>query len=496
MNTANQDTYATIDLGSNSFHMIVARYDNQKVVIIDKLREMVRLAGGLDKHGVLSDAAMQTGIDCLEKFGQRLNEIPSSRVRVVGTNTLRKARNGKEFLIKAQTAIGHPIDIISGREEARLIYVGVANTIFNDEQKRLVIDIGGGSSELIIGHGYEPILTESLYMGCVTTTQQFFSDGEINSKKMRKAILFARQELEAVELLYKLESWELAYGTSGTVRAIHDVIDEKGWSDNGITLNALKKLKDQLIEIGSIDQISLTGLNNRRAPVFVGGVAILIGCFEALEIDCLNVCPGALREGLLYDLLDRDEENDVRNQTVNSLATQYWLDTKHTERIRTTANTIFQHVKDDWKLNHTDQRVLSWSCDLHTVGLRIAHSQYHKHGAYLIANSDMAGFSNQEQLRVANLIRFHRRKLILDEIHNHTASDNDSQLYLCIILRLAVLLHRSRSQDPLPEFNVIAENGTVSLQFPAEWMANHPLTVADLETESNYLQQIKIQLKF
>lgn len=496
MDTTNQDTYATIDLGSNSFHMMVARHSNDQLVIIDKMKEMVRLAGGLNEQQLLTDEAIENGISCLEKFGQRLKEIPGSNVRVVGTNTLRQARNGGLFLTKARAALGHSIDIIAGREEARLIYVGVANTIFNDKHKRLVIDIGGGSTEFIVGKGFDPLLTESLYMGCVNTTRRFFDDGEINNKRMRKAILFARQELESVESIYKREGWKIAYGTSGSIGAIQQVLTENGWSDSAITLPALKKLKEKLIDIGHVDKIELPGLTNKRIPVFAGGVAILIGCFEALEIDDMSVCHGALREGLLYDLLGRRQEKDIRNESVKAMAAQYTVDTDHTERVKNTANILFKQVKKDWSLNKPDNKLINWSCELHTIGLRVAHSQYHKHGAYLVTHSDMPGFSKQEQAQLASLIRFHRRKLNQEDLQACNQGSNERMTCLYIIMRLAVLLHRSRMQDPLPEIKLAVDDKDLQLAFPENWLAEHPLTETDLETEAGYLDNIGIKLNY
>ncbi len=496
MDTTNQDTYATIDLGSNSFHMMVARHSNDKLVIIDEIKEMVRLAGGLNEQQLLSEEAIENGITCLEKFGQRLKEIPSANVRVVGTNTLRQARNGGLFLTRARAALGHSIDIIAGREEARLIYVGVANTIFNDKHKRLVIDIGGGSTEFIIGKSFDPILTESLYMGCVNTTQRFFANGEITGKRMRKAILFARQELETVVSIYKQEGWKLTYGTSGTINAIQQVLTENGWSDSGVTLSALKKLKDKLVDIGQIEKINLPGLTAKRIPVFAGGVAILIGAFEALEIQELSICHGALREGLLYDLMGRRQEKDIRNESVKAMAAQYSVDTDHTGRVKNTANLFFKQLKKNWNLSKSDNKLINWCCALHTIGLRVAHSQYHKHGAYLVTYSDMPGFSKQEQAQLADLIRFHRRKLNKEEMSLHSQENNGKTNSLCIILRLAVLLHRSRVQDPLPEITLSVDDKTLKLVFPKDWLQEHPLTETDLETEAGYLENIGIKLVY
>ena len=489
-------TYAAIDLGSNSFHMLVARYDQDKVVIIDRMKEMVRLAGGLGRDNKLSDKAIADGISCLEKFGQRLADIPNSNVRIVGTNTLRKARNSKDFIRQARTALGKPVEVISGREEARLIYVGVANTIFDQQHKRLVLDIGGGSTELIIGRGHQAILTESLYMGCVNTTHQYFADGVINTKRMRRAVLFARQELEAVELLYKLESWDLAYGTSGTVRSIQEIITGLGWAKDTISYEALKRLQQHLIDIGHIDKLDFTELNTRRLPVFAGGVAILTGLFEALELKELHICHGALREGLLYDLLGRSQDKDIRDETVKAMASQYTLDTGHTAQVRDTAAVLFKQVAKNWNLSKSDKKILHWSAELHTIGLRVAHSQYHKHGAYLITHSDLSGFSRQEQSNVACLIRFHRRKFNLEELKLMLTGDEETIIRLCCILRLSVVLHRSRSPNPLPEIQITAEEKKISLTFPKEWLASHPLTETDLETEQSYVETIGYQLLF
>ncbi|MCG8325962.1 MAG: Ppx/GppA family phosphatase, partial [Thiotrichales bacterium] len=281
----NPDTYAAIDLGSNSFHMMVARHNDEQLVVIDKMKDMVQLAAGLSEDRMLSEEAMDRGVSCLERFGQRIHELPRLNIRAVGTNTLRQARNGALFLSRARQALGHNIEIIAGREEARLIYIGVANTMFNDSDNRLVVDIGGGSTELIIGRGFDPILTESLYMGCVSMTRRFFADGDITAKRMRKAVVFARQELESTQTIYKKAGWQLAIGSSGTSIALHAVVTGQGWSESGITRDALEQLMQDLAKTGHIKDLRYEGLSERRTPIFVGGAMIMYAIFEALEIE-------------------------------------------------------------------------------------------------------------------------------------------------------------------------------------------------------------------
>ncbi len=309
--TSNSESpfFAAVDLGSNSFHMVVAKYTDGRIQIVDRMKEMVRLADGLDEQRNLDDATVERTIACLERFGQRIHEIPIRHARAVGTNTLRQARNSAAFLSRARRALGHRIEIIAGREEARLIYLGVAHTVFKEGEQRLVVDIGGGSTEVIIGRDFQPQLTESLYMGCVSMTQQFFADGKITAKRMRKAILFARQELEAIEISYRRAGWESAIGASGTILSINKVLNAHGWTQGGITPAGLEQLREALIKAGETSNIKLNGLSANRKPVFAGGVAVLSGLFEALGIDEMAVSDGALREGLLHELIGRDQQH-------------------------------------------------------------------------------------------------------------------------------------------------------------------------------------------
>lgn len=491
------EPYAAIDLGSNSFHMIVANYTDGRLQVIDRIKEMVRLASGLNEQNELSEESMQLALACLQRFGQRINEIPATNIRAVGTNTLRQARNGDFFLSRAETALNHPIEIIAGQEEARLVYQGVAHTNYDETSKRLVIDIGGGSTELIIGHGYDIFRMDSLYMGCVNMSQRFFDDGQIKAKKFNKTVLYARQELETIETIYKKKGWDITLGTSGTITTIRDVVQAQGWCDSGITAAALSKLVDALIAAGNSEAINFEGLAKRRQPVFASGVAILLGIFEALNLEKINTSDGALREGLLYDLIGRMHNEDIRDKTITDVCQRYGIDTEQADRVKATAENFFHQSRSEWQLNEKDDlKLLQWSALIHEIGLSIAHAQYHRHGDYLVTYSDLAGFSRQEQNKLAKLVRCHRRKFPLEEFATIPEAARLNLIRLGILLRLAVVLHRSRSNRELPEIRIQTQTNKIHLCFPADWLASQPLTLVDLQTEQEYLQAAGFKLTF
>ncbi len=495
--SALEESYAAIDLGSNSFHMVVANFVDGHLQVIDRMKEMVRLASGLNSEKDLSEESIRQGLECLQRFGQRIKEIPTTNVRAVGTNTLRLARNKEVFLSQAYEALGHPIEIIAGREEARLIYSGVAHSTYDETNKRLVIDIGGGSTELIIGRGYDTFQTESLHMGCVNMGQQFFEDGKIKSKRMRKATLFAMQELESISNLYKSVGWDYALGSSGTILAIRDIVQSQGWCDSGITASALVRLTELLIAIGDSEALNLEGLSERRKPVFASGTAILLAIFEALGLGKMNVSDGALREGLLYDLIGRTHNEDIRDKTIAAVANRYNIDIQQANRVKDTAKALFDQVRVSWQLDEKiDSKILMWGAMIHEIGLSVAHYQYHKHGAYLTANSDLAGFSQQDQKKLAMLVRGHRRKFPTEEFQSIVASTKASLMKLCVLLRLAVVLHRGRTALDLSKITVNANKDSIDLIFPVNWLEQHPLTLLDLNTEQNYLQATDIRLSF
>jgi exopolyphosphatase/guanosine-5'-triphosphate,3'-diphosphate pyrophosphatase len=491
------DAVAAVDLGSNSFHMLVARPGGGEPVVVDRLREMVRLAGGLGKNKRLNRKSQERAVECLRRFGQRLNHMAPGTVRAVGTNTLRKAQNAAEFLEVAEEALGHPIEVISGIEEARLIFLGVSQSLPRPATRRLVLDIGGGSTELILGRRFQPLKMQSFYMGCVSISKRYFAGGLIESDSWRAAELAARQELAPVQAAYRDLGWEQAVGSSGTVRAMASVARAQGWSEEGITLSSIKRVRDELLAAGTVDRARLVGLSQDRRPVFPGGVVILLAAFKALGIRKMRTADGALREGLLYDLLGRIREEDVRDRSVIGLADRCHVDWQQAGRVECTALSCLNQVEEGWNLSGREERyMLAWAARLHEIGLDIAHSHYHKHGEYLIEMTDMFGFSQREQKLLSLLVRAHRRKFPVQLFHELPEKHARTAVRLAILLRVAVVLHRSRSPEPLPEYTLSAGKRSLTLRFPEGWLDEHPLTRADLEQESAYLKAGKFKLGF
>lgn len=489
---------ATIDLGSNSFHMIVVQIDAfGQVTILDRLREPVRLGGGLDAKGNLSLDAQQRAVDCLRRFGERIRDFPSENVAAVGTNTLRLTKNSREFLHRAEEALGHPIAVISGREEARLIYLGVAHSLAKDQQgKRFVMDIGGGSTELIIGQGFEPLHLESLRMGCVSSTLAFFPDGKLVKACWDKAITAALLELRPIKAAYRAIGWESATGASGTIRAVKKVIQQTGLAPYGITLEHMYRVRDMMIEAGHIDRLKLPGLSEERKPVFAGGLAVLIAVFEALKIDRMLVSEGALREGLVYDRLERYQHDDIRDKTVRAWQQRFQVDQGYAAAVHLTALNLFNRCRDDWKLPDHLAKLLAWAADLHELGLAVSHSSYHKHGGYLLEHADLPGFSTEEQRWLSVLVRTHRQKISSKLFGLLNVEDYQNALYLCVLLRLAVLLHRSHKEvAPRIERLRVGKN-RVELRFADDIRAKKPLLLADLEREQVFLKAVKVELVF
>jgi exopolyphosphatase/guanosine-5'-triphosphate,3'-diphosphate pyrophosphatase len=496
---ANADTIAAVDLGSNSFHMIVAKVDNGNFQVIDKLREMVRLGAGLTAEKRLTEEAEARALACLKRFGQRLKSLPAGNVRAAGTNTLRQVRDSRQFLQKAEEALGHPIEVIAGREEARLVYLGVSHSLATGEERSLVVDIGGGSTELIIGNRFVSSDMESIHMGCVSMSRRFFSDGCITRSAMRKAELTGALEMRPVKTAFRNAGWETAIGSSGTIRAIQTVIARMGLCEEsgGITREALQWLRDRLIDFGHVDHIELDGLSSERQPVFAGGVAVLYAVFKALNIELMHVSDMALREGLLYDMLGRIHHEDVRQNTVDTLARRYEVDSAQAERVEAIARKLLVQAAESWKLTGGDyEEMLAWAAQLHEIGLTVSHAQYHKHGAYLIANSDMAGFSRQEQLILSALVRGHRRKFPQEIFETLPPDTIQCTRQLCMLLRIAVLLRRARSSARLVDVKLSAGEQRLELSFPAGWLKSHPLHKMELKQEKKRLKAAGFKLKF
>ncbi len=500
---SSKEIFAAIDLGSNSFHLIVAELKNDQLLIIDRMKEMVRLASGLNDDGKLSEKAQKKGLDCLARFGQRLNNIPAQNIRIVGTNTLRKAKNGAQFIALAEQLLKHPIEVIAGREEARLIYLGVAHSQSENTENRLVIDIGGGSTEFIIGKGFSPSYTESLHMGCVSMTIKAFADGKLSESNFKIAELYSRLELQTIKNTYRNVGWTYATGASGTIKAIGKVLrarhDKKESSEAypGITTKGLKWLIKEMIKQKHISSLELDGLNIERQAIFCGGVAVLYGAFKVLKISAMNVSDSALREGVIYDLQCRLSHEDVRQRTINHLLKQYHVDTVQAQGVANSLLNFFQQVQQQWPMQQfASEQTLHWVALLHEIGLSIAHSQYHKHGAYIIENSDLPGFSRQEQHRLALLISAQRRKFPKQNFKALSKECNQSLTYLAILLRLSILLHRDRSENNLADIQALAKNQKIMLKFPDGFFKEHPLTLVDLQQEADYLKALKFTLEF
>jgi exopolyphosphatase/guanosine-5'-triphosphate,3'-diphosphate pyrophosphatase len=492
-----QEAIASIDLGSNSFHLIVVRAHNGDLQVIDKLREMVRLGEGLTPEKNLDPMVAERALACLERFGQRLRTVPPSNVRAVGTNTMRQLRFSDAFLSRAERALGHEIEVIAGREEARLIYLGVAHGLAAGDERRLVVDIGGGSTELIIGEGFNPDQRESLHMGCVSISQGYFRQGQITAKAMKQAELACEVQLQPVSKQFREGGWQRAVGSSGTIKAIREVVIQAGWSEAGITLDALERLKRALVDAGSIDRLQLKGLADERKPVFPGGVAVLLAVFQSIGIERMQVSNEALREGLIYDLLGRSRHEDVRERTIQSLSNRYNIEQVQAKRVDRTAQALFNQTLKSWQLADPEfASMLSWAAQIHEIGLAVSHSSFHKHGAYLIENSDLSGFSRQEQRLLAALVRGHRRKFPVSVFDSLATDLVLIAKRLCILLRLAVLLHRGRSATLKPQTLMEAKGDRISLEFPPGWLEQHPLTQMELAQEAENLRLAGFELTF
>jgi exopolyphosphatase/guanosine-5'-triphosphate,3'-diphosphate pyrophosphatase len=491
------EVVAAIDLGSNSFHMIVARIADGHMQVTDRLKEMVRLGEGLTDAKQLDPQVAARALACLERFGQRLRGFPPGSVRAVGTNTLRQLAPDSDFVALAEAALGHPIEVIAGREEARLIYLGVAHDLAAGTERRLVIDIGGGSTEIIIGIGFSPRLRESLHMGCVTMSQRHFGDGRISARAMEKAELTGALEVRPIRELFRRTGWQTAVGSSGTIKSIAAVIAAEGWSEEGISAASLLQVRDALVSAGRVSAITLKGLADERKPVFAGGVAVLRAVFETLGIEHLQVSEYALREGLVYDLMGRGQHEDVRERTVARLSRQFQIDPDHAQRVRATAGILLRRLARPWNIQDPlHALVLAWAAQLHEIGVMVAHSQYQKHGAYLLRNADLAGFTRSEQALLATLVLGHRRRFPVQELAALPHGLGEPARRLCVVLRLAVLLHRGRSPISKPNPTLVADGDRLALSFPDTWLDEHPLTRLELEEEAKRLAAAGIRLEF
>lgn len=480
---------AAVDLGSNSFRLEIGRIEGSHILTQGYWKETVRLAAGLDEEQRLTRKAMDTALDTLARMNERLRGLPASQVRAVGTQTLRVARNAADFLRRAEKVLGYPIEVIAGREEARLIFEGCAHTLPLSSARRLVVDIGGASTELIIGRGYAAERAESFKVGCVNTSVRFFKDGIIDRASLKKAQVAVAAELEEAAELFSRRHWDEAYGSSGTAGAVSDILRAQGWSDGAITAEALLRLRHALLDAGEIRRIKLAGLKAERQEVIAGGVAVLSAVFDVLGVHEMRPARGALRVGVLYDLLGRREHRDVRSVAVERMQARFGVDVAQARGVALIATQL--HEALDPGADADARHRLDWAAALHEVGFAVSHGDYHKHGAYLVQHSDMAGFSTHEQERVALLVlgqRGNLRKL-------GEAIAEPTRLAKILALRLAVILMHARRPVRLPEWSLRARDGRIEFALDGAWLSRHPLTQHLLEEEAVAWQRAGVDLR-
>lgn len=475
------NTLGAVDLGSNSFHLEVGRVVDDQIYPLDSLKETVRLANGLtaDKH--LDSDAQERALAALRRFAERLAGMPREAVRVVGTNALRMAKNAAPFIRRAEQAIGFPVEVIPGREEARLIYLGVAHSLPLAGHNRLVVDIGGGSTEFIIGNKLRAKAMESLYMGCVSHTTRFFPGGRIEKKAFKQAELAAREQVQTFAARFEKEGWKEAVGSSGTARSIAEVLQRNGQSSQGITAAGLGWLREQLLAAGDMRKLSIPGLRDDRVPVVAGGVAIMSGIFAELRLIEMTVAEGALRQGVLWDLLGRVHHRDIREVTVEQFAKRYHVDLVQAQRVAGVAQGLLHSLDAGGDLAALAD-YLGWAAKLHEIGISIAQGAYHKHSAYILANADMPGFSRREQGWMSNLVLAQRGKLA----KMRAAFDDDPRMAaLAFCLRVAVIFHRSRRTVKLPRVDASRRGRTLRLAVSGEWLGNQSLVSLALDEEKS-----------
>jgi len=490
------DIIAAIDLGSNSFHMLIAKHEGDNLIVIDQLKESVRLGAGLNNNNQISDDAATRALECLARFGQRIKHIPANGIRIVGTNTLRRAGNADEFLKNAEALLGHRIEIVSGVEEARLIYLGVSHHVVEENGRRMVIDIGGGSTEITLGDRFEPIYIQSFEMGSVVISHKIFEGGKISKKRIRLAELAAEVELEPYVKHYKKLKWVDVIGASGAIKSIANVVSSMGWCTNGISTESLDMVVNELKKVEHVDELELSGLKSERQPVFAGGVMVLKAIFNTFDIKHMHVSEGALREGVLYDLIGRGHHEDTRSKTIQSWSKRYNVDETHGEAVKNTALELFSQVAEDWGIADDEcQQQLTWAASCHEIGLNISHSQLHKHGEYIIRNADLLGFSRDDQKILSVLVRAHRSGFSSDLFKSLSETWKENTKKIALLLRISVLLNRSRNYDNLPIPSVTVKEKFMRLEFPADFLEQYPLTSADLAKEQSTLEQAGITLE-
>lgn len=491
--SSNQMRMAAVDLGSNSFHLVIARDIDGDLQLLHREKQRVQLAEGLSDELLLSEEAMERGLNVLKQFADTLKDLPADSVRIIATYTLRRAKNSATFLQRARQILPFPIEVISGQEEARYIYQGVAHFEHFDG-RRLVMDIGGGSTEFALGDGAVPLQLSSRNMGCVSYAGKFFRSGKISQRRFKQAIIQAEQELESIAGNFKRQGWQQAVGTSGSVKIIRDLLVQQEPEQPSIHLSGLLQLQQRLIAAGHTDQLDWPGLSPDRRQLLCPAVAIMIAAFQMLDIDSMQYVDAALREGVLNEMCQRLHDQDIRQLTIQSLQKRYQIDEEQCRRVQTTVQTLFKQVKKSWQLDTEDSRLLHWASQVFEIGLHINSSGIQKHSAYILQHANLPGFNQEQQLLLAAMVRFHRRKLKLDELPKLYLYSQQKVVPLLVMLRLAVLLNQKRRDHWLPELQVKATKQQLQLTLPGDWLAEQPVLVADLQQEQRLLAKVNFQL--
>ncbi|MFT6899308.1 MAG: exopolyphosphatase/guanosine-5'-triphosphate,3'-diphosphate pyrophosphatase [Paraglaciecola sp.] len=480
--TKPEQLYAAVDLGSNSFHLVIVRVVSGSVQIIGKVKQKVRLASGLDDDMMLDNASLERGWRCLETFAERLQDIPISNIRAVATATLRLAKNADIFTARAEKILNLKLDVISGEEEARQIYLGVAYTSAN-QGNSLVIDIGGASTEIIIGNDMEPIHLVSLDMGCVTFIERYFVADKLTEANFQSAIAAAKALLAPEVEGFISFDWQQCLGASGTPQAIAEILVAQGISD-AIRLDYLYNLRQQCIDCGAVASLDIEGLEESRRAIFASGLAILIALFEELQIDQMQISGGALREGLIYGMLENMQQNDRRLQTLEQTMEQFHIETGQAGRVKNLALNLFKQMQGQVELGNIDcEAMLIASAMLHETGLHIEYKLHHVHGAYIITYLPLPGYTALQRQGIKNLVLNHRQNINITLFDSFHADVRQTMLYLSRLLRLACILSIRRRDNLLPDLTLTVDQDVWSLSFPAGWLKAHPLIDAELANE-------------
>ncbi len=485
--------YAVIDLGSNSFHMLITRLVADSVQVVDKVKRKVRLAAGLNSNNELDDTAIKRGLECLSFFAERLQDIPENNIRIVATATLRIAKNADIFIAQANAILGKNITLLSGEQEAKYIYLGVAHTSCG-KPNRLVFDIGGASTEIIAGADFSSKKVISLNIGCVTYLNRYFSDAKLTEHNFSQAIDAAKQQIAPHIADYTKLGWQIVLGGSGTMQALAEILLHHN-QPAIINLAFLKKMQTEAIGCQSINQLKIPGLLADRQPVFASGLAILIALFESFAINQLQLSSGAIREGLLYEMLPDMRQITIRQRTVKSLTEKFHIDTEHASRVTETVDALFDYCASNWQLSKDNSyKLLKTACALHEIGLLLEFKRHQQHGCYIIENADLPGFDQADRQLLAALVLCYKADIDIERLRQQSATSFETAKQLLVILRLAVIMCRRRNDDVLPHHNCVVNGQAIEVHLPKLWLNNHPLICDELKQESQHLNSIGFTL--